>query len=157
VLQRQQTRGWHNILTLDESWSYLFPDHERIWRTPEQPVPDRERHMTQSEKLMLTVAWNPLGFYVVTALPKGLNFKFNAGYYIYNRNTRKNQKSVEGAGSWQHSKIHYPCGQCEASSGQIINGFHGCQQDHASFPSALLARLGTFRPLSIWRREATTK
>jgi hypothetical protein len=46
VLQRQQARGWHNILTLDESWFYLSTDDERIWLTPEQPVPDRERHMT---------------------------------------------------------------------------------------------------------------
>jgi hypothetical protein len=50
-----------------------------IWLMPEQPVPDREGHMTQSRKLMLTVAWNPSGFHVATALPTGL--KFTAGYY----------------------------------------------------------------------------
>jgi hypothetical protein len=56
VLPRQQTRGWHIILTLDESWFYLSPDDEQIWLTPEQLVPDRERHLTHSLRLMLTVA-----------------------------------------------------------------------------------------------------
>jgi hypothetical protein len=56
VLQKQQTRAWHNILTLDESWFYLCTDHERILLTSEQPVPDRERHIMQSPELMLTVA-----------------------------------------------------------------------------------------------------
>jgi hypothetical protein len=86
---------------------------------------------------MLTVAWNPSEFHVVTAFPNGL--VFNAGYYIYNINTQKNEKLVEGAGSWQHLKIDCPCGQCDVSYGQIINGFHGCQQDDASSPSTLLA------------------
>jgi hypothetical protein len=46
MLQRQQTRRWHDALTLDESWLEFSTDHERIWLTSEQPVPDRERQMT---------------------------------------------------------------------------------------------------------------
>jgi hypothetical protein len=79
VLQRQQTRGWHNIMTLDELWLYLSPDSDRIWLTPEQPVPDRERHTAQSPKSMFAVTWNSSGFHVVIAFPKVL--LFNAGYY----------------------------------------------------------------------------
>jgi hypothetical protein len=30
VLQRQQSRSWHDIVTLDESWFYLHTDHEFI-------------------------------------------------------------------------------------------------------------------------------
>jgi hypothetical protein len=54
-------------------------DHEPIWLTPEQPVPDEERHMTQSPTLILDVARNPSGFHVLTALSGGL--KFNSGDY----------------------------------------------------------------------------
>jgi hypothetical protein len=52
----------------------LSTNHERIWLNPEQLVSDREHHMTQSLKLMLTVTWNPSGFHVVITLPKGLKF-----------------------------------------------------------------------------------
>jgi hypothetical protein len=56
VLQRQQTRVLHKILVVDESWLDLSTDQEIIWLTSEQQVPERERHMTQSHKLMRTVA-----------------------------------------------------------------------------------------------------
>ena len=76
MLEVQQSRNWHDIVTLDESWFYISTDHERIWLTPGEPVPGRERHMIQSPKLTITVVWNTSGFHVVAALPKGL--KFNA-------------------------------------------------------------------------------
>jgi hypothetical protein len=60
-------------LSLDESWFYLSTDHERIWLTPEQPVPDRERHMAQSPKLMSTVAWNPNGSMLLRRSQRDLN------------------------------------------------------------------------------------
>jgi hypothetical protein len=31
---QEETRGWHNIITLDESWFYLCTDHELIWLAP---------------------------------------------------------------------------------------------------------------------------
>jgi histone-lysine N-methyltransferase SETMAR len=79
VLEVQQSRGWHDIVTLDESWFYFSTDHERIWLAPGEKVPDRERHMIQCPKMTITIVWNPSGFHIVTALPKGL--KFNACYY----------------------------------------------------------------------------
>jgi hypothetical protein len=36
MLQAQQTRSWHDIVTLDESWFDLSTDHERIWLAPEE-------------------------------------------------------------------------------------------------------------------------
>jgi hypothetical protein len=83
-------------LTLDESWFYFSTDNERIWLTAEQLVPDRERHMAQSPKLMLTVAWNHSGFYVVAALSKGV--KFNDGYYTYTTEILERMK-VGGRGT----------------------------------------------------------
>jgi hypothetical protein len=48
-----------------------------MWTAPGEIV-DRERHIVQSLKFMLTVMWNPIGFHVLKALPNGL--KFNAQY-----------------------------------------------------------------------------
>jgi hypothetical protein len=45
-------------------------------------VPDREKHMIQSPKLMLTFIWNPHGCQVVDAMPKGE--MFTAAYYVRN-------------------------------------------------------------------------
>jgi hypothetical protein len=80
VLSVQSTRQWHDIVTLDESWIYLFSDHDLMWIAPGEIVVDREWHTVQSPKLMLTVVWNPIGFHVLKALPKGR--KFNAQYYV---------------------------------------------------------------------------
>jgi hypothetical protein len=67
---------------LDESWIYLFSEHDLMWTAPGEIVVDRERHTVQSPKFMLTVVWNPIGFHVLKALPKG--HKFNAQYEINN-------------------------------------------------------------------------
>jgi hypothetical protein len=42
-------------------------------------IQEREKHMIQSPKLMITVARNTSGFHVIEALPKCTNF--NASYY----------------------------------------------------------------------------
>jgi hypothetical protein len=74
VLSAQSTRQWHDIVTLDESWIYLFSEHDLMWTAPGEIVADRERHTIQSPKLMLTVVWNQIGFHVLKALPKGRKF-----------------------------------------------------------------------------------
>jgi hypothetical protein len=83
VLSVQSTRQWHDIVTLDESWIYLFSEYDLVsmmWTAPGEIVVDREWHTVQSPKFILTVVWNPIGFHVLKALPKGR--KFNAQYYI---------------------------------------------------------------------------
>jgi hypothetical protein len=79
VLSVQSTRQWHDIVTLDELWIYLFSEHDLMWTAPGEIIVDRERHAIQSPKFMPTVVWNPIGFHVLKALPKGR--KFNAQYY----------------------------------------------------------------------------
>jgi transposase len=71
--------GWHFIITLDDSWFYLSTDHEQIWLQPDQEPPKRAKHTIQDKKIMVTIAWNALGFHLVEALPKGRSF--NAEYY----------------------------------------------------------------------------
>jgi hypothetical protein len=43
------------------------------------PRSQRERHTTQDRKIIVTIAWNPLGFSLIVALPKGRTF--NAEYH----------------------------------------------------------------------------
>jgi hypothetical protein len=80
VLERQEPRSWHDIVTLDESWFYVNTDHELIWLRRDEEIPEKERQTVQSEKVMLTIVWNPSGFRLIRALPIGL--KFNAGHYV---------------------------------------------------------------------------
>jgi hypothetical protein len=78
MLERQERRSWHDIMTLDESWFYLHTDHELIWAHPNAEIPERERHTVQSQKMMLTIISNPGGFHWVNIMPK--RFKFSASY-----------------------------------------------------------------------------
>jgi hypothetical protein len=64
VLWVQSTRQWHDIVTLDESWIYLFNEHDLMWISSGEIVVDRKRHTAQSPKFMLTVVWNPIEFHV---------------------------------------------------------------------------------------------
>jgi hypothetical protein len=41
--------------------------------------PERTRHTIQNRKIMVTIAWNPLGFPLIVARTKGRTF--NAEYY----------------------------------------------------------------------------
>jgi hypothetical protein len=45
-------------------------------------IPDREKQMIQSPKLMPTFVWNPQGFQIVDGMPKGK--MFTAVYDIRN-------------------------------------------------------------------------
>jgi hypothetical protein len=74
--------GWQFIITLDESWFYLFTNHEQIWlRVKEQP-PEKPSHTIQDPKMIVTMASNPLGFHLLDALPKGNTS--DAQYYRVN-------------------------------------------------------------------------
>jgi transposase len=80
VLQHQKNRGWHGIITLDESWFYFTTDHEPIWLPEGTDARARERLTVWLRKMMVTIVWNPTGFYPIVALPKRM--KFNPNYYI---------------------------------------------------------------------------
>jgi hypothetical protein len=79
VLSVQSTRQCHHIAISDESWIYLFSEHDLMWTAPGEIVVDKELHTVRSPKLMLTVVWNPIRFHVLKVLPKGR--KSNEQYY----------------------------------------------------------------------------
>jgi hypothetical protein len=77
ILQEQQGSSWRDLVTLDESWFSLDTDHERIWLVPGKTPPDRENHMIQWPKFMLTIVWGLLGCMPSSFCPGG---SFNASY-----------------------------------------------------------------------------
>jgi hypothetical protein len=79
-VQSNTTGG--NSLSHWTSWFYLATNHEQIWLRPGETPPERAKHTIQDQKIMVTIAWNPLGFPLIVALPKGCTF--NAEYYRYN-------------------------------------------------------------------------
>jgi hypothetical protein len=81
-LRSIEHHGWQFIITFDESWFYLSTDHEQIWLRGEEQPPERPRHTIQDPKMMVTIAWNPLGFHLLDALPKSNTF--NTEYYQVN-------------------------------------------------------------------------
>jgi hypothetical protein len=82
MLEIQQVRCWHNIVTLDESWFYLSTDHEMIWIQSDEKLPEKERHTIQSKTLMVTIVWNLSGFHFINVLSNGC--KFNTSHYVTN-------------------------------------------------------------------------
>jgi histone-lysine N-methyltransferase SETMAR len=81
LLENLSHQSWSNVITLDESWFYFENDEEQIWISPHEKVPERSKHMIQSRKVLVTLAWNAHGFHLIKALPKGM--KFNSTYYIH--------------------------------------------------------------------------
>jgi hypothetical protein len=75
-------QGWHFVIILDESWSYLCSDHEQIWLRAEQGPPERAKQTIQKKKIMVTIAWIALGFHLIEAVPKGRGA--DAEYYRNN-------------------------------------------------------------------------
>jgi hypothetical protein len=51
VLSVQGTRQWHDIVTSDESWIYLFTEHDLSLTAPGELVVDRERHKFNRQSL----------------------------------------------------------------------------------------------------------
>jgi hypothetical protein len=49
---------------------------------PGETPPEKASHTIQDRKIMVTIAWNPLGFPLIVALPKGCTV--NADYYCDN-------------------------------------------------------------------------
>jgi hypothetical protein len=86
VLSVQSTHQWHDIITLDESWIYLFSEYDLMWTTPGEILIDRERYTVQSPKFMLTVVWNPIGSHVPCSesSPEGAQIQCTILYHYTN-------------------------------------------------------------------------
>jgi hypothetical protein len=63
-LRSTEHHGWQFIISCDESWFCLSPDHGQIWLGVEEQSPERPRHTIQGPTMMVTIAWNPMGFHL---------------------------------------------------------------------------------------------
>jgi hypothetical protein len=83
---------------------------------------------------MLTVAWNPSGFHVLAARPRGL--KFNAGYYTTEILERiKNWLKGQGAGSTR--KLIVPADNTQPHTAKLSMDFMDANRmTRAPHPSA---------------------
>jgi hypothetical protein len=70
MLQHQKDRARYDIVTLNESWFYFMTGYERVWLPEGTEAPEREWITIQSRKIMVTIVWNPTGFYWIVALPE---------------------------------------------------------------------------------------
>jgi hypothetical protein len=71
-------QGWGYISSFDEWVMVLLfdrSDPEIILLPNGDEVPDREKHLFQRPKLMLTFVWNPHGVQVVDGIPRGKMFR----------------------------------------------------------------------------------
>jgi hypothetical protein len=80
ILESQKRKAWYGVITLGEFRFHLHTDHELIWLHPGEKMPERERSTIPSEKMMLTIEWNPTGCHVINGLGKGC--KFNCTHCI---------------------------------------------------------------------------
>jgi hypothetical protein len=63
--------NWRHLVTVDDSWFYYEYVRDRIRTARDENTPEVENRTIASTKTMLTVLWNPHGFYIVTMLPPG--------------------------------------------------------------------------------------
>jgi hypothetical protein len=73
-LRSIEHHSWPFIITLNESWFYLSTDQKQIWLRVEEQPHERPRHTIQDWAMMVTIAWNPLGFHLLDELPKSNTF-----------------------------------------------------------------------------------
>jgi hypothetical protein len=74
--------GWQFVIALDDSWFCFSTDHEHVELCPKEQSPKTLTYIIQGPKMMLTIAWNPLGFYLLETIPKDRTF--NAEDYCDN-------------------------------------------------------------------------
>jgi transposase len=81
-LDAAQRDGWHHLVIGDESWFFFNTSSRRMWTLSRDDVVTKPRLDIQSKKFMLTIIWNPSGFYVFDRLPNDI--KMNSTYFVTN-------------------------------------------------------------------------
>jgi hypothetical protein len=81
-LRSLKHQDWRFSIILYEPGFCLATDYEQIWLRPDQEPPERPKHTIQDKKIKGTIAWNPSGFHMIDAFPKGTIS--DAQYYLDN-------------------------------------------------------------------------
>ena len=82
LLEKCKHNSFRNILTGDQSWFTLTYSANGMWLEPDEYPYKYAKDTIGSKKVMLTVIWNPFGFYIIDFLPEGRSF--DSSYFIEN-------------------------------------------------------------------------
>jgi hypothetical protein len=74
VLRSAKHYAWTYIITLDETWFYFSNHFDRNWLPHDEPPPSFPKQTTESQKLMITVVWNPHKFHGIQSLSNGIKW-----------------------------------------------------------------------------------
>jgi DNA-binding transcriptional ArsR family regulator len=80
ILEAQNKRGFHDLVTDDESWFMLEYEHEAQWAVSREKVAPRVKPIFQSPKFMFTIIWGTVGFYMTNLMTSQRSF--NSEYFI---------------------------------------------------------------------------
>jgi hypothetical protein len=70
VLRLALHHAWKYIVPLEGAWFYCSNDFDRPWFPHDELPPSFPKQTGASQKLMITVIWNPYGFHAIQSLPK---------------------------------------------------------------------------------------
>jgi hypothetical protein len=71
LLQSLRYQAWQSVVILDESWFYWEVDWERQCLPKDDEPAARTKRGINHNKTMLMIVWNPNGFCLIDAMPKG--------------------------------------------------------------------------------------
>jgi hypothetical protein len=91
---------------------WFAQDHEQIWFRPEQQLPTWASEMIEDQRMMHSVAWNPLWFPLFDGLPK--RRVSHVEYYLHRRSigkTRSWRQCCESSAiiceAWEDEQVDY--------------------------------------------------
>ena len=82
ILTTNKRKGFHRIITGDESWFFLSYDHKHMWSLSRENLPEIIDTKIHTKKYMVTIFWNIDKFFIVDLMKEGE--KFNSKYFINN-------------------------------------------------------------------------
>jgi hypothetical protein len=102
ALQLTKHHAWKYIVTLNEIWFYFSNHFDRIWLPDDELPPSFRKQTIASQKLMITIIWNPREFHVMHALPKEIQW---TGRY-YSNNILSQISAVQDVGNRRKVIVH---------------------------------------------------
>ena len=82
ILKVSKRKGFHRIITGDESWFFLSYDHKHMWSQSRDNLPEIIDTKIDTIKYMVTIFWNIDQLFIVNIMKDGE--KFNSKYFINN-------------------------------------------------------------------------
>lgn len=104
LLEKCKHNSYRNLLTGDQSWFTLSYSANGMWLESDEYPTKYVKDSIGSEKIMLTVIWNPFGFHIIDFLPEGTSF--NSSYFIEHILTPLESKKCQIWNQSHNRKLH---------------------------------------------------